>query len=303
MYSRTAIASLWVLLAASAVGWAVPMPRIQLPDLTAVAPGATVELPIVIRNYPLDMGGIDLTVAYDSAAMTITDVVFGQLLTGCKWEFLGHQTIDSSGCAPSCSRLLRLMAIAETVNGPYHPSCFGPPDSAVYELFRLQIQVSGDPSVYGTYQPIRFFWRDCTSNGVSTPAGDFLCVDAKIYDHLGNLLWDEADDQTYPEESRPPGVGSPDSCGAAKRLLICGDANGDGATNVGDAVSIVNYIFKTGPAPSPLEMGDANGDKACNVGDAIYIVNFVFKSGPAPVCDGLVRFIEYQHGGIYITTP
>ena len=30
--------------------------------------------------------------------------------------------------------------------------------------------------------------------------------------------------------------------------------------------------------------GDANGDKATNVGDAVYIINYVFKSGPAPIC-------------------
>jgi uncharacterized protein (TIGR02145 family) len=32
---------------------------------------------------------------------------------------------------------------------------------------------------------------------------------------------------------------------------ICGDANGDGALNVSDAVYIVNYIFTGGPAPYP----------------------------------------------------
>ncbi|MCP4566944.1 MAG: hypothetical protein GY841_05120, partial [FCB group bacterium] len=30
---------------------------------------------------------------------------------------------------------------------------------------------------------------------------------------------------------------------------ICGDANSDGALNVGDAVYMINYVFKNGPAP------------------------------------------------------
>jgi hypothetical protein len=30
---------------------------------------------------------------------------------------------------------------------------------------------------------------------------------------------------------------------------MCSDANNDGATNVGDAVYVVNYIFKGGAAP------------------------------------------------------
>jgi len=64
-----------------------------------------------------------------------------------------------------------------------------------------------------------------------------------------------------------------------------GDANNDGQANVGDAVFIINYVFKNGPAPAPYEScsGDANGDCQCNVGDAVYMINYVFKNGPDPV--------------------
>jgi hypothetical protein len=63
----------------------------------------------------------------------------------------------------------------------------------------------------------------------------------------------------------------------------CGDVNNDGVVNVGDAIYILNYLFKHGPAPVPsLCVGDVNNDDAVNVGDAIYILNWLFKSGPAP---------------------
>ena len=63
----------------------------------------------------------------------------------------------------------------------------------------------------------------------------------------------------------------------------CGDVNNDGVVNVGDAIYILNYLFKSGPAPVPsLCVGDVNNDDAVNVGDAIYILNWLFKSGPAP---------------------
>jgi hypothetical protein len=64
---------------------------------------------------------------------------------------------------------------------------------------------------------------------------------------------------------------------------VCGDANGDGATNIGDAVFLINFIFSAGPAPDPMCMADANGDGQVNIGDAVYLINFVFNSGPAPV--------------------
>jgi hypothetical protein len=68
-------------------------------------------------------------------------------------------------------------------------------------------------------------------------------------------------------------------------VAICGDANGDNQVNVGDAVYVINYVFKGGPAPNPLCAGDANGDGQVNVGDAVYLISYVFKGGPPPVND------------------
>jgi len=64
-----------------------------------------------------------------------------------------------------------------------------------------------------------------------------------------------------------------------------GDANGDTNLNVGDAVYMINYVFKGGPHPMPYnECGDANCDSKQNVGDAVYMINYVFKGGPGPGC-------------------
>jgi hypothetical protein len=71
--------------------------------------------------------------------------------------------------------------------------------------------------------------------------------------------------------------------GGGGQPVLCGDVNNDGVVNVGDAIYILNYLFKHGPAPVPsLCVGDVNNDDAVNVGDAIYILNWLFKSGPAP---------------------
>jgi hypothetical protein len=67
-------------------------------------------------------------------------------------------------------------------------------------------------------------------------------------------------------------------------IYVCGNANGDGDVNVGDAVFLINYVFKGGPAPDPLEAGDANCDGQVNVGDAVYLISYVFKGGPEPCC-------------------
>lgn len=78
--------------------------------------------------------------------------------------------------------------------------------------------------------------------------------------------------------------GVPDGCDFA-----CGDTNADGDVNVGDAIQIINHVFKGGPAPDPACVGDANGDGDLNVGDAVYIIGYVFKGGPGPVDDCCMR--------------
>jgi len=63
-----------------------------------------------------------------------------------------------------------------------------------------------------------------------------------------------------------------------------GDANANSLVNLGDIVYLVNFIFKGGPAPSPICRGDVNGSGgAPALPDIIYLVNFVFKGAAAPV--------------------
>lgn len=68
-----------------------------------------------------------------------------------------------------------------------------------------------------------------------------------------------------------------------------GDANGSGGTpNLTDIIYLVNYVFKGGPAPSPVCRGDANASGGnANLTDIIYLVNYVFKGGPAPIKSGI----------------
>jgi len=73
-------------------------------------------------------------------------------------------------------------------------------------------------------------------------------------------------------------------CVAGGCCDMAGDANDDAAVNIGDAVHLINYIFKSGPPPPCLNEGDANGDCAINIGDAVHLINYIFKSGPPPVC-------------------
>ena len=66
--------------------------------------------------------------------------------------------------------------------------------------------------------------------------------------------------------------------------FLAGDANSSGITEIGDVITIINYLYKSGPSPSPVEAGDANCDTKIDVGDIVYLINYLFKGGTVPGC-------------------
>jgi hypothetical protein len=92
---------------------------------------------------------------------------------------------------------------------------------------------------------------------------------------------DNCPDVYNPDQADSDGDGIGNAC--EEVVYVCGDANGDAAINLADAVYVINYVFKGGPAPDPECVGDANGDEAVNLADAVYLINYVFKGGAAPV--------------------
>ena len=65
-------------------------------------------------------------------------------------------------------------------------------------------------------------------------------------------------------------------------VMLRGDANGDGKWTVADAVYLINYLFKFGTAPTPIQSGDANCDGKVTIADIVYLVSYLFKFGPQP---------------------
>lgn len=66
--------------------------------------------------------------------------------------------------------------------------------------------------------------------------------------------------------------------------LTRGDCNGDGIIDIGDVVHLINYLYKSGPAPDPLEAGNTNCDGIIDLGDVVYLINYLYKNGPPPGC-------------------
>lgn len=61
-----------------------------------------------------------------------------------------------------------------------------------------------------------------------------------------------------------------------------GDINSDNNVLLSDIVTIINFLFKSQPAPNPSCRADANADGSVLLSDIVHLINFLFKSGPAP---------------------
>jgi len=70
--------------------------------------------------------------------------------------------------------------------------------------------------------------------------------------------------------------------GAFYYHYLRGDANGNYTLSLADIVYLINYLFKFGPAPEPIQSGDANCDGKVSLGDIVYLINYLFKFGPEP---------------------
>jgi hypothetical protein len=69
-------------------------------------------------------------------------------------------------------------------------------------------------------------------------------------------------------------------------IAVRGDANNNGSITVGDAVFLIAYLFKGGPAPQYYGAGDANCDGQITIADVVYLISYLFKSGPQPCFSG-----------------
>jgi len=60
------------------------------------------------------------------------------------------------------------------------------------------------------------------------------------------------------------------------------DPTADGVINSADVVYLINYLFKDGLEPCPMEAGDATYDGIISSADIVYLINYLFKGGPPP---------------------
>jgi len=114
--------------------------------------------------------------------------------------------------------------------------------------------------------------------------GDAL-YSCKTY-YLNHLFWSFADPEWTPQQNLLDFnlYGDPALVREGISEFVRGDANGDGEINVADIVYLVNFLYRGGDPPDPVDAGDANCDTIVDVGDVVYLVNYLYKGGDPPGC-------------------
>ena len=268
----------------------------------------THELVCVTLNKGSEqMWGFDFLIAYDQSALSFVGAIPGEIYDECGWEYFNYRYGAAGNCSNACpSGLLRVVGLAETNNGPNHPSCYLP--YVPIELFCLDFLVTNDRTFECQYVPVRFFWVDCGDNTISyNPSDDptgfvqALAVSREIHEHDGvggNLANGGTGFPTYYGAQDECLEGGGDGKPAPLRFvdfinggidIVCadsidarGDVNLNGLSNeIADAVLFTNYfvygmsVFTVNPA-GQIAATDVNADGiVLSVADLVYIIRIV----------------------------
>jgi hypothetical protein len=133
------------------------------------------------------MGGFDFLIWYDASVLTFQFAQAGQMLVDCEWEYFTYRYGPNGNCGPNAcpTGVLRVVGMAETNNGPYHPSCFV---SSPGELVKLRFYVTANQLYECQYVPIKFIWYDCGDNTISSKDGDTLFISQHVYGFVGEEI-------------------------------------------------------------------------------------------------------------------
>ncbi|MDH3892502.1 MAG: T9SS type A sorting domain-containing protein [candidate division Zixibacteria bacterium] len=301
--------------------------EVQIEKTHNTLQGMHVIVDVTLNKGSEEMGGYDILIAYDASALHFQAAIPGDFHTQCGWEYFNYRFGPNGNCGNQCpSGLLRVVAIAETNNGPNHPLCLKiDPLPAV--LFSLDFVVSNDRTLECMYVPIRFYWADCGDNSIAYhPADDPLSsvqgvsryvIDFDLIGHIEDMF---TGFPTYTGvQSECLEGGGPDKPVPIQFVdflnggvdIVCadsiddrGDINLNGNSNeIADAVLFSNYfvhgigVFNVN-YQGQVAATDVNADGlTLSVADLVYLIRIIVgDANPYPKLGAEAASYAYENG-------
>ncbi len=247
------------------------------------------------------LGGFDLLVGFDNAALAFQSASEGSLFADYEWEYFNYRQGPSGDCGEDCpTGKVRLVGLADVNDGIDFGG--GDIDSLPVSLASMNFLVSNDRIYECMYLPVRFYWLDCGDNVLTEAAGDELHMSSHVYDF--GLYWNSnpINDGT---SGFPTYSGAQDSCldaSTAQRSvdfinggvdIICGgdpDVRGDLNLNglayeIDDAVMYADYFARGLDAFEYVEgsiaASDVNADGIpLTIEDFVYLLRIIAGDPP-----------------------
>jgi hypothetical protein len=291
---------------------AVRIAKIGDPPDPFVFQGTYTYLPIILdRSSGIAIGGFDFLLAYDASALTFVSAMLGDA-NDC-WEYFQYRTSPWGNCGNQCpSGMLELIAMAETNDGPNHPTgCDG--EDGVFadgaEIAKIKFFVTDDRTYECQFVPVYWYWLDCTHNAISDWTGNDLYLASTVW----GINWVNPSDPFYqlipqdgtidpddfffgpwdycfenPDPNKPTPIADIDffnggvDIACADEIDLRGDLNLNGLANeIADAVLYTNYFIQGPPVfiinmQGQIAASDVNNDgRVLTVGDLVYLIRIL----------------------------
>ncbi len=293
MFNRPFVATLIIILVTMFCSASIVAgPAVRLSVNHAGLVGQPAGLTITADSLGFDPGGFDLLLAYDQTAAALYQVIPGQFVEDCQWDYFTYRIMIDTAGVYDLGELTHLLRISARAGD----ALVCPPTDSVWELAQLDFIVSmphPGNNIECQWLPIRFFWRDCDDNVLFPTGNDTVYTGA----HLFEYYYPDPIEMTLPFPGfgvpqppcpDPPGQVALDTLsfynGGINVLCptyLRGDVNLNGIHyELADAVLFMNYfiwgipVFTIYP-PAQMEQCDINFDGIIGVNDLVLMVRII----------------------------
>lgn len=164
---------------------------------------------LTIETGDLEISGINLKIATTPGALSITEILPGQFVDSCRWEYFEvrpSQLVRDNDTL----ELWQITTVSELIPDSTRPLCYRQGGEVPLARLIIQGHSSNEPS--GSQQ-IMFCWESCADNSISDKSGNKLFVSDQVLFPAG-VKGDLKLAQPTTDGSEPllSGAGVPASC-------------------------------------------------------------------------------------------
>ncbi|MCI0650367.1 MAG: FG-GAP-like repeat-containing protein [Planctomycetes bacterium] len=221
---------------------------LRITDLSAAPGAAGVEF-FVEGDHENDLSGYTLAFAFDPALLTVNELATAGTDAGNVGVEFEFPEIDAAAGEVILGAIFDLVP-------PYDGQALAAGSDHTFARGTLDVSASAPNTITVL----------ALANGIGAPPTDNSFVIG------GFSLAPDLESGTVTISGTP----------AANGDFVRGDANGDGALDLADAITLESFLLEGGSEPPCLDAADANDDGVVNLADSTYLLAYLFSLGPVP---------------------